>query len=277
MANPFGIGDLPSMGLPGSTPGKSGGLFETMELMRKAWTSFALPPSVAPTIDPEEVERRIAELKTVEQWLVMNLTMLRGTIQALEIQQNTLAALNAFGATSAAAMSKITAPPAPAPASPAAPAPLGRATAGPAAAARPAVPERPASTTGTGWAHPASNRVTAEAPAQPATPPSPSPADSHPGNAGEATGAPAQPLLPGVNPMAWWETLQQQFNQVAAAALANMQAPPESVAPKAKVKTKAGTPPADRRRKAPTAGKPAAGNAAKKRASPSARRTGSEG
>ena len=100
MNNPFGIGDPSSMGLPGGNPMQAAGLSEMMDLVRRTWASFSLPPSIAPTVDPNEIERRITELKAVEQWLVMNLTMLRGTIQALEIQRSTLAALmTAFGPT----------------------------------------------------------------------------------------------------------------------------------------------------------------------------------
>jgi hypothetical protein len=46
--------------------------------------------------DPAELEKRIADLKTVEQWLDFNLTLLRTTIQGLEIQRGTLLALKAW-------------------------------------------------------------------------------------------------------------------------------------------------------------------------------------
>ena len=48
---------------------------------------------VAPTVDPEEVERRIQELRTVQFWLEQNTTALKATIQALEVQKMTLATL----------------------------------------------------------------------------------------------------------------------------------------------------------------------------------------
>src|SRR5581483_7466107 len=47
----------------------------------------------APTLDVGEVDRRIAELKSVENWLNMNLAALRMTIQGLEMQRATLAAM----------------------------------------------------------------------------------------------------------------------------------------------------------------------------------------
>ncbi len=213
MPNPFGIGDLPSMGLPGSSPG-SGGLFDTMEAMRKAWGSFALPPSMAPTIDPDELERRVAELKTVEQWLVMNLTMLRGTIQALEIQQHTLTAMHAFGATGKAMMSAM-----------------------PAAAQAPAsaAPSRTAAVEGSagpsqGWPHFSLQQAPRQAPDRANAPPPPAFAapNANAGNAGSAPVADALGQVPGMNPMAWWDALQQQFNQVATAALASAPAPTEA-------------------------------------------------
>jgi hypothetical protein len=48
---------------------------------------------VAPTLDPEELEKRIEELRTVQFWLEQNARMLDATIQALEVQRMTLATL----------------------------------------------------------------------------------------------------------------------------------------------------------------------------------------
>lgn len=48
---------------------------------------------VAPTLNPEELEKRIDELKTVQFWLDQNSRMLGTTIQALEVQRMTLATL----------------------------------------------------------------------------------------------------------------------------------------------------------------------------------------
>jgi hypothetical protein len=48
---------------------------------------------VAPTLDPEELERRIEELRTVQFWLEQNARMLGATIQALEVQRMTLSTL----------------------------------------------------------------------------------------------------------------------------------------------------------------------------------------
>lgn len=48
---------------------------------------------VAPTLDPEELEKRITELKAVQFWLDQNATALKATLQALEVQKMTLATL----------------------------------------------------------------------------------------------------------------------------------------------------------------------------------------
>lgn len=48
---------------------------------------------IAPTLDAEEVDKRIQELRTVQFWLEQNAKMLGATIQALEVQRMTLATL----------------------------------------------------------------------------------------------------------------------------------------------------------------------------------------
>ena len=48
---------------------------------------------VAPTLNPEEPEKRIQELRTVQFWLEQNARMLGATIQALEVQRMTLSTL----------------------------------------------------------------------------------------------------------------------------------------------------------------------------------------
>ena len=48
---------------------------------------------VAPTLNVEELEKRIAELKSVHFWLEQNSKALGATIQALEVQKMTLATL----------------------------------------------------------------------------------------------------------------------------------------------------------------------------------------
>jgi hypothetical protein len=55
-----------------------------------ASAATAAPGWVAPTLDPEELEKRIQELKTVQFWLEQNSKAVGATIQALEVQRMTL-------------------------------------------------------------------------------------------------------------------------------------------------------------------------------------------
>jgi hypothetical protein len=48
---------------------------------------------VTPTLDPEELQKRIQELKTIQFWLEQNSRMVATTIQALEVQCMTLSTL----------------------------------------------------------------------------------------------------------------------------------------------------------------------------------------
>src|ERR1700733_16238504 len=78
---------------------------------------------MAPLTNVEELDKRITDMRAVEQWLKLNLNMLQSAIQALEVQRATLATLRAFGAfaqssvenaqASAASSSAATAWPAP--------------------------------------------------------------------------------------------------------------------------------------------------------------------
>ncbi|MBL8423116.1 MAG: hypothetical protein JNK06_06435, partial [Candidatus Accumulibacter phosphatis] len=52
---------------------------------------------VTPTLDVAEIEKKVADLKAVENWLKMNLSMLQMTIQGLEMQCVTLNAVRAMG------------------------------------------------------------------------------------------------------------------------------------------------------------------------------------
>lgn len=46
--------------------------------------------------DIQELDKRINELKAVEQWLSLNLNLLKTTIQGLEVQRGTVAAIHSF-------------------------------------------------------------------------------------------------------------------------------------------------------------------------------------
>jgi hypothetical protein len=214
MAGKLGIGDLAAMGLGnvGIGPLNVGNVLDTVDFVKRAWASIGVPSSFAPTVDLEELDKRIADLKAVEQWLTVNMNMLQGTIQALEIQRGTIATLKAFGAPVAAA----------APATQAIASALARAARPQAATPGAAVPP-------------------AAVPAPEAT----APADESPRRAkparrkgrGAATPEPTAFADPGLSPSAWWNLLQSQFNQVAAAALSGVGLPrPEAGASQAREK-----------------------------------------
>jgi hypothetical protein len=71
---------------------------DPFEFMKKLWNPMGLPMPgmVAPTLDIDAVEKKIADLKSVENWLNLNLNMLRLSIQGLEMQRSTLAAMKAM-------------------------------------------------------------------------------------------------------------------------------------------------------------------------------------
>jgi len=68
---------------------------DPFEIFRRLWGPLGVPvPGMAmPTMDPKEVAKRIADLKSVEAWLSMNLNMLRFAIQGLEVQRAALVAM----------------------------------------------------------------------------------------------------------------------------------------------------------------------------------------
>ena len=76
--------------MPDQTPPQ-----DPFEMFRRLWGPLGVPiPGMAmPTLDPEEVEKRINDLKSVEGWLTMNLNMVKLSIQGLEMQKATLQAM----------------------------------------------------------------------------------------------------------------------------------------------------------------------------------------
>lgn len=76
---------------------------DPLDFMKGMWGNmgFSLPGMVAPTFDVDEIEKRVSDLKAVEGWLKMNLSMLQMTIQSLEMQCVTLNAVRTMGAMAA--------------------------------------------------------------------------------------------------------------------------------------------------------------------------------
>ena len=94
----------PSQNVPGMT--------DTLEFVKKLWGGMGVPgagmPGIgAPQTSLEDLDKRITDLKTVETWLNMNLSMLRSSIQALEVQRGTIAALKTMTDSMTQAMGKV--------------------------------------------------------------------------------------------------------------------------------------------------------------------------
>ena len=72
---------------------------DPFELIRRLWGSAGIPvPGMAmPTLDPQEVEKRVAELRALDGWLSANLNMVKLAIQGLEMQKAALLAMRAAG------------------------------------------------------------------------------------------------------------------------------------------------------------------------------------
>ncbi|MEO7726257.1 MAG: PhaM family polyhydroxyalkanoate granule multifunctional regulatory protein [Burkholderiales bacterium] len=69
------------------------------EFMQKMWNplSFPMPGMVTPTVNVEEIEKKIAELKAVENWLTMSTGFVQMTIKTLQMQKSALESLRTAG------------------------------------------------------------------------------------------------------------------------------------------------------------------------------------
>ncbi|MFK3739785.1 PhaM family polyhydroxyalkanoate granule multifunctional regulatory protein [Massilia sp. TN1-12] len=183
----------PAPGIPGMT--------DTLDFVKNLWGSMHLPGAgmpgmsamAGPPLSMEDLDKRIADMKAVESWLNLNLTMLRGTIQALEVQRGTLATLRSMSTSMAEAMRQS----------------------GVSAEKLAAMPFAPFFATPPGAGE--SSRPGGDAAA-----PAPSPADAASGaSAQPGTSAPAGQGQDGAGAaamgmpaaMAWWNMLQDQFAQ----------------------------------------------------------------
>lgn len=95
--NPFG---LPHMGASMNNTGQNP-LLASMEMMRQAMSGLGQSAqtatgSMSSALTPEDLERKISELKVVENWLKLNLSILSSTIQGLEVQLATVRTLRSF-------------------------------------------------------------------------------------------------------------------------------------------------------------------------------------
>ena len=200
-SNPF---VLPGMGQNADLSGNP--LLASMEMMRQAWAGLTGPGGLAsslpmaPPMNLEDLDRRIAELRSVENWLRMNLSMLSSTIQGMEVQRSTIATLRAFvsGGTGDG------------------PSPLEVVL-----GLKPAPGAAPTAT-----ASEAFSRTQTPSPSSTEAPPS---ADDE--NAAPTAGADAASMADQMNQaaqsasQAWWNLLQQQFSQIATATASSMPDP----------------------------------------------------
>jgi hypothetical protein len=69
--------------------------FDFLKNLQTQSAATGMGPSswVAPTLDPQELDKRIQELKAVQFWLNQNTQAIAATIQALEVQRMTLKTL----------------------------------------------------------------------------------------------------------------------------------------------------------------------------------------
>lgn len=164
----------------------------------------ALSSWIAPTLSVEEIEKRIGELRAVQFWLEQNGRALGATIQALEVQKMTLSTLNGMNVSMGELASALKVP-----------APAG-------AAAKP-VPESPFAADAAA--------ATAKTAARKA-------------KAAETRGAKAETAGNGgaVDPLAWWTSLTQQFQQIAADAMKDVAGAQQAVASAATGNGKAESP-----------------------------------
>ncbi len=165
---------------------------DTLDFVKNLWGSMSVPgmgmPGItAPTMSVEELDKKISDLKAVEAWLNLNTSMLRGSIQALEVQRGTIATLKSMGASLAAAITQ------------------------PGASEKSVFESVPYASAFFQQATPA-----APAPAPkpaPAPAPAPEPVAAVPDDAGNQAAAQL------ANPSAWWNLLQDQFKQAVSTAM----------------------------------------------------------
>jgi len=195
------MANKPSMSSPFSAMG------ETFDLMQKMWGGMGMPtpgnlasipglpqqmPSMlAPTVDLGELDKRITDLRAVAQWLELNASMLRTTIQTLEVQRATIATLKGI---SGAMLAPI----------------MGLSEASTARSLPPVPPEV--------------KLGLATAAAQPVSEPAPLATKPARKRKVSAQGGPSL-ADDALNPAAWWHTLQDQFAKIASVAAEPAPAP----------------------------------------------------
>ena len=84
MWNPLGI-PMPGFAPPSAAAGAAGGA--------QGNVPFPMPAAMFAALDPAEIDRKIAELRIVENWLTMSLSMMQMSIKTMELQKASLEAM----------------------------------------------------------------------------------------------------------------------------------------------------------------------------------------
>ena len=150
---------------------------------------------VAPTLNPQELDKRIDELRTVQFWLEQNARMLAATIQALEVQKMTLSTLHAMNVPMADLKEVLK-------------------------TKMPQASEAPKAAPASPWQAKAAEDPLPNPPPQAGEGATDTSADADV-DAGAKAKEEAKPA--GADPMQWWNALTQQFTQVAANAMKTAQ------------------------------------------------------
>ena len=82
MWNPLGIA-IPGFGTPGAASAAP----------TPAGMPFPHPAALFAALDPVEIDRKITELRVIENWLTMSLSMMQMSIKTMELQKASLEAL----------------------------------------------------------------------------------------------------------------------------------------------------------------------------------------
>ena len=204
MNSPFQGAEIPGMG----------SMNDPLGFVKKLWGDMHLPGMVTPTVSIDELDKKIKDLQTVEAWLSVNMNMLRGTIQALEVQRATIANLKTMGENFAQQMNSASA----------------KAGFG----AAPDTPPTPKSNAA--WPMPEQ-----KASAEPAkAPEKPVQAEVEtPKAEAKAADDKSEAAAPFANPAAWWNLLQDQFKQAVSKAMEHEMPEPDGKAAGSKSKSAA--------------------------------------
>ncbi len=95
MWNPLG---LPMPGFPATAPAPGAMAGPAGVPPTAPGLPFPNPAAMFPALDPAELDRKIAELRVVENWLAMSLSMMQMSIKTMELQKASLEAMRAAGA-----------------------------------------------------------------------------------------------------------------------------------------------------------------------------------